>query len=93
VKARYLFAPACRRNIRRIEALEEPMLWQFYRLRFICVLIFMSVTAGRLSHMAHGNYPFVLVMGALDLSIGISLLGSSHVFIRRRRPGRTLSAR
>ena len=30
IKAKYLFAKVCNRNLKRINALKQPMLWQFW---------------------------------------------------------------
>lgn len=34
IKAKYLFKRLCKKNLKRINALEQPKLWNFYRMRF-----------------------------------------------------------
>ncbi len=80
LKAAYLFNKACKRNLDRIAALTEPKVWNFYRLWFILLLVLLIYSGALLSHAAEGNYPFLLFMALLDISIGVALLGSSYVF-------------
>jgi hypothetical protein len=80
LKAKFLFSKACRKNLLRIASLSEPKPWQFYRLRFFAVLAFVVWGSARLSSLIHGDYLFLILMAALDLSISIALLGSSYVF-------------
>ncbi len=84
VKAWYLFNRACKKNLERIAAISNPKIWNFYRLWFFGLLACLIYAGSTLSHQAHGNYPFLLLMGVLDISIGIALLGSSYVFWVRR---------
>ena len=80
VKAKLLFSHACRKNLTRIDNLTSPKPWQFYRTGFFVFLALMIYGGGMLSRMAHGNYPFLLSVAILDLSIATALLGSSYVF-------------
>ena len=80
LQARFLFAGNCRKNLARIDTLEEPRLWQFFRPGFFLALAAMIATGATLSRLAHGNYPFLIGVAALDLSIGSALLISSYVF-------------
>jgi hypothetical protein len=80
VKARYVFNRSCRRNLRRIDALESPKLWQFYSPKFFLALALMITAGAILSRLAHGIYPFLIGVGALDLALSSALLISSHVY-------------
>ncbi|MCP4141504.1 MAG: hypothetical protein GY755_14675 [Chloroflexi bacterium] len=80
LKAKYLFRKACKKNLARIDALQEPKFWQFYRPNFFFFLALMIGTGATLSRLAHGNFPFLLGVATLDLSIATALLGSSPVF-------------
>jgi len=40
----------------------------------------MILIGAALSHFAHGNYPFLIAIAVLDLTIAIALLGSSYVY-------------
>lgn len=80
IKARYLFSKVGIKNLRRIDALEHPKIWNFYRARFFIMLASMIALAGYLSRMAAGDYTLLLAVTALDLSIATALLGSSYIF-------------
>ena len=80
VKARYLFSKSCRKNLARIDALAEPKLWQFFRPGFFLALALMIATGATLSRLAAGYYVPLLIVGLLDMSIGVALLASSIVF-------------
>jgi hypothetical protein len=80
VKSFFLFRKSCRRNLARIDALTQPKIWQFFRLQFYFLLALMIGTGATLSRLAHGNYPFLLGVSALDLSIGVALLSSSVIY-------------
>lgn len=83
VKARYVFNRSCRRNLRRIDGLESPRLWQFYSPKFFLALALMIAAGAILSRLAHGIYPFLIGVGALDLALSSALLISSHVYWQR----------
>jgi hypothetical protein len=83
-QARFPFRKSCHRNLDRIAALERPRLWQFYRPGFFVALFIMIGTGVTLSRLAHGNYPFLIVVGGVELNVGVALLGSSPVFWQRR---------
>ncbi len=85
-KAATLFTWSCRKNLARIDSLESPKLWKFFRPRFFVLLALMITAGSLLSKMAHGHYSSLLAVGALDLSIATALLGSSHQFWKERRP-------
>ena len=80
LKAKYLFNKACKKNLIRIDAIEEPKLWQFYRPGFFIFLATMIALGATLSRLAHGDFPFLLSVAALDISLATALLGSSIVF-------------
>ncbi len=80
LKSKYLFVKSCKKNLQRIDALEQPKLWQFYRPKFFFFLALMITTGVTLSRLAHGNYPFLLGVAALDISIATALLSSSVVY-------------
>lgn len=84
LKAKYLFRKACKKNLIRIDALEQPKLWQFYRPNFFLFLALMITFGAMLSRLAHGNYSFLLSVAILDTSIATALLGSSIVFWQER---------
>jgi hypothetical protein len=80
IKARFLFSNSCRKNLVRIAALNRPKIWQLFRPSFLMIIFLMIVVGATFSNLAHGNYPFLLGIATLDLSIAIALLGSSYVF-------------
>lgn len=84
VKILILFRKACHRNLERIDSLESPRIWQFYRPRFFIFLTAMVLLGAFLSHQAHGRYGLLLGVAALDLSLAIALLGSCPVFWSHR---------
>lgn len=83
LKARYLFSRVCEKNLLRIKSLKRPKIWQFFRGRFFFFLISMIVLGISLSRWAHHGYVFLLSVVALDLSIGVALVGSSYMFWKR----------
>lgn len=84
LKAKFLFSKSCRKNLNRIAALQHPKLWQFFRPGFFFLLALMIASGATLSRMAHDNYPFLIGVAVLDLSIAIALLGSSYVFWQQK---------
>ena len=80
LKARFIFNKSCQKNLDRIGALDQPRLWQFFRIRFFVALLLMVLVGVSLSMLAHNNYPMLISVALLDISIGIALLGSSYVF-------------
>lgn len=80
-----LFRKSCRNNLTRIEDLEQPRIWQFFRPRFFIFLFLMILAGATLSRLAHGNYAFLVSVGVLDMSIGTALVLSSIEFWRRAR--------
>ena len=92
LKAKYLFSKSCRKNLDRIAALERPKLWQFFRPGFFVMLTLMILAGATLSRLAHNNYPFLIGVGALDVSLATALLGSSYVFWKHKAFGSTSAA-
>ena len=84
LKGRSLFSRNCQRNLERIAALEQPKIWQFFRPGFFLALAVMIATGATLSRLAHGNYPFLIAVATLDLSLAVALLGSSTVFWKQK---------
>jgi len=82
LKARYLFSGFCRKNLDRIAALNSPRLWQAFRPGFYAFLSAMVLLGATLSKLASGNYPALLALVMLDISIGIALLMSIRTFFR-----------
>ena len=80
IKAKFLFAQSCRRNLVRIAALDQPKAWQFFRPVFFFLLLLMILTGATLSSLARENYPSLIAVAGLDLAIAVALLGSSYVF-------------
>ena len=83
VKTKYIFIKTCQKNLNRIDALENPKIWEFYRVRFFIFLGTMISLGAYLSGISHGNYWFLVGIGILDMSVGFSLLFSSFVFWTR----------
>jgi len=80
LKAKFVFIGSCRRNIKRINELSDPKVWQFYRPGFLVFLAVMSAMGATLSRMAHDSYPLLITMITVDFSLVIALMGSSYVF-------------
>lgn len=80
-----LFRKSCRANLTRIENLQPPRPWLFFRPRFFLFLFLMILAGATLSRIAHGNYAFLVAVGVLDISIGIALMLSSLEFWRGTR--------
>ena len=79
-KVKWIFSKSCKRNLIRIDALQQPKIWQFFRPGFFLFLFAMVILGKFLSESAHGNYPFLIGMAILDISLATALLGSSYVF-------------
>jgi hypothetical protein len=84
LKARFLFSRSCRKNLVRIETLDQPNVWRFFRPRFFLLLVLMILTGATLSRLAQGHYGSLIGVGTLDLSLAIALLGSGLVFWQQR---------
>jgi len=84
LKARFLFSKSCRKNLNRIAALDKPKIWQCFRPGFFAALVIMIAAGATLSRLAQNNYPFLIGVGILDLSLAVALLGSSIVFWQQK---------
>lgn len=83
LKARFLFIKNGRKNLKRIDMLPQPRIWQFFRARFFIFLSLMILTGGVLSGAASGNYHFLIAVALLDFSIAIALFISGIVYFQR----------
>lgn len=81
-RGRTLFLQACRRNLRRIDALQDPRVWQFFRPGFFAALALMMLGGAGLSWVAATGYWGRVVVGGLELVIATALLTSSVAFWR-----------
>jgi len=79
VKGKFLFSKACSKNVKRIRGLETPRIWQCFRPGMLLFLAIIIPTGAWMSRAAAGNYTFLCLVGALDLSISFALLSSSLV--------------
>ncbi len=82
VKARYLFVKVCRKNLKRIEALETPRPWQFYQGRFYIFLGSMVLLGVYLGRQAQENEGLLIPLAIVELSVAVALLASSYCFWR-----------
>ncbi len=80
IQAFFIFRHSCRKNLRRINLLNDPRLWQFYRPGFFLALAIMITSGILLNHFAQGYYYYMLAVAAVDFALTLSLLGSSFVF-------------
>jgi len=80
IQARTIFTRSCRKNLSRINSLEDPRIWQFFRPGFFLALVVMITSGVLLNHWSRGHYFFMLGVAAVDFALTISLLGSSVVF-------------
>lgn len=82
IKARFIFARSCRKNLERIATLSNPRVWKCYRPGFLVFLAIIIPTAAWMSHAAEDSFAWLCVVGAIDLSLATALLFSSAVFWR-----------
>ena len=80
IQALFIFRHSCRKNMQRINQLEDPRLWQFFRPGFFLALAIMITSGILMDHFAKGHYFSMLTVAAVDFALTISLLGSSYVF-------------
>ena len=80
IKAKYIFNRSCRKNLKRIDELIDPRVWQFFAPWFFVALLFMIAAAAVLFQNAHNNYALLIGVGVLDVALAVALLVSSHVF-------------
>ena len=84
LKVKFIFRRACLKNLERISLLRAPKIWQCYRPGFMLFLVAMIIIGSTLSRMAHGNYPFLIVMVIVDFSLATALFGSGFVFLQQQ---------
>ena len=84
LKAKFLFNHSCEKNIRRIKALTDPRIWQCFRPGMLIFLAIIIPTGAWMSRAAAGNFTFLCLVAALDLSIACALLTSSIVFWKHK---------
>jgi len=89
IQVLFIFRHSCRKNMQRINLLDDPRLWQFYRPGFFLALAIMISSGILLNHFAHGillnhfaqgHYYYMLAVASVDFALTISLLGSSYIF-------------
>ena len=80
IQAKAIFTRSCRKNLHRINSLEDPRIWQFYRPGFFLALAIMITSGILLNHWAQGYYFYMLGVAGLDFALTVSLLGSSYVY-------------
>jgi hypothetical protein len=85
IKAKYLYVKICIKNLNRINVLQQPKIWNFYRIRFFIFLSLMIILGSFLSRLAQGNYTMLITMAIIELSVATALLGSSHCFWRSNK--------
>ncbi|MBI9045222.1 MAG: hypothetical protein JEZ06_12100 [Anaerolineaceae bacterium] len=84
LKAKFIFVKSCKKNMKRIDSLATPKIWQFYKPGFFLFLAIMMPFGATLSRIAHGNYIFLLCVATLDISLATALLGSSYVYWKQK---------
>jgi len=85
IKVKFIFRHVCRKNLLRIDQLERPKLWEFYRPQFFLFLALMISMGTTLSRVAQDDYSMLIAVAILDLSVATALLGSSPTFLRQLR--------
>ncbi|MGR3293891.1 MAG: hypothetical protein ACUZ9M_07755 [Candidatus Scalindua sp.] len=86
IKGKFVFRKSCLKNLARIDALNQPKIWQFFKPWFFVVLAIMIVfgaTMARLAHTQH-NYYFLITVAIVDIDIAIALLWSSYIFWKQK---------
>jgi len=83
VKSKYIFVKVCAQNLKRIEALGNPMIWQCYRVRFFFFLGLMVLLGVAAAKLAQGDFRLLMPLAILELSVGVALLSSSRCFWSR----------
>ena len=84
LKARFLFSKFWHKNATRIDTLDEPRLWQFFRPGFFLMLAVMILAGATMSRLAAGHYQSLIGVATLDLSLAMALLGSGLIFWRQQ---------
>ena len=84
IKGKFLFSKSCKKNIQRIRLLDNPHVWQCFRPGMLIFLAIIIPTGAWMSRAAAGNFTYLCLVAALDLSISFALLTSSIVFLQLR---------
>ena len=82
IKSKFIMEKFCKKNLTRIGELREPKIYQFFEFHFFLFLALMISTGLLLSGFAAGNYNYLLMIGALDLTLSTALLKSSTQFFK-----------
>jgi hypothetical protein len=80
IKAWLVFSAFCRENLKRIDGIQSPRLWQFFRPGFFLFLGLMVATGALLYRLALGSFALMIAVGLLDIALATALLGSSLMF-------------
>ena len=84
IKTRYLFNKSAIKNITRINELQNPKIWEFFRPFFFILLALMIATGAVLSRVAQGNFIFMLSVATLDFSLSIALALSGLLYWKKQ---------
>ncbi len=84
LKGKFIFVKSCRKNIQRINELQNVKPWLFFKPLFMLALAAMITTGAILSRWAEGNYAALLAVAILDLTIGTALFYSSFVYWEKK---------
>lgn len=85
LKTKFIFIKSCRKNIQRIENLEKPKIWNFYRLGFFIFLATVIILGAVFSRLALGHYWALILVGIIDMSVGFALLLSGWLCKKESR--------
>jgi hypothetical protein len=80
IKTLLIFNHACKKNVKRIQSLTNPKVWQFFRPGMFIFLAIIIPAGATMSRMATGKFGWLCAVAILDLSIGTALLASSLQF-------------
>ena len=83
IKGKYIFVKSCKKNIFRINNLQNIKLWLFFKPSFMIALAVMITTGSLLSKWAEGNYYSLIAVAILDLTISVALFYSSFAFWKK----------
>ena len=82
VKIKYIFIKSCRKNLDRIDSLQNPKIWQFYKAGFFVFLVAVISLGAMLSYLAKGDYYFLLIVASIDLALALALFVSGFLFFK-----------
>jgi len=83
IKTLLIFNHACKKNVKRIQSLTNPKVWQFFRPGMFIFLAIIIPAGATMSRMAAGKFGWLCAVAILDLSIGTALLASSLQFWKK----------